>query len=351
MPEYLTHIIATDCRGGGPVSAQSTRVLCHGPRRIAPAMRALPALLIAVIVAFVVHAGSSLAEPPAAPPASTKAKTFADPEAAVEALVDAARANDEKALLRVLGVDARRLISSGDAVADNAERERFVTSYQESHSLVPDGDSALVLQVGKDGWPFPIPVVRDGSGWRFDTKAGQRELLARRIGGNELSAIQACLALVDAQREYWERSRENSPLSHYARRISSTKDQRDGLYWETSEGERPSPLGPQFAEAQRQGYNVTGGPGKPIPYHGYYYRILTAQGPDAAGGAYNYLARGQMIGGFALIAYPAQWGASGIMAFIVNHDGVVYQKNLGPNTAALAEAMKAFNPDSTWTKV
>ena len=240
---------------------------------------------------------------------------------------------------------------SGDAVADNAERARFVAAYDDAHALVPNGDQ-IVLQVGKDEWPLPIPLVEDGSSWHFDTAAGQQELLARRIGGNELSTIQACLAVVDAQREYWRRNPEHSPLLQYARRISSTAGKRDGLYWPTKPDEEVSPLGLRFAEAQRQGYTAArDARGKPLPYHGYYYRLLTAQGPDAPGGAYDYLVRGHLIGGFALVAYPAQWGASGIMTFLVNHDGVVYQKDLGPKTAAIAEAMKRFNPDTTWQRV
>jgi hypothetical protein len=254
-------------------------------------------------------------------------------------------------LLDILGSDARPIISSGDPSADNQERERFVASYDEAHSLVPGGDRATVLQVGKDEWPFPIPLVKEGSRWRFDARAGKDELLARRIGANELATIKACLAFVDAQREYWSRNPEQSPLLQYARRISSTKGKRDGLYWDTQDGEEPSPLGPRFAEAQRQGYLVGGRSGKPVPYHGYYYRILTAQGPAAPGGAYNYLVRGQLVGGFALVAYPAQWRVSGVMSFIVSHDGVVYQKNLGPDTAAIAGAMTRFNPDSSWKKV
>jgi len=288
---------------------------------------------------------------PAARAAAAKAggKVFASAEDAVTALVEALDKDDLKALMTILGPEARSLIFSGDDIADDQERNRFVKSYREAHSLLKGGDGTEVLQVGSDSWPFPIPIVKDAAGWRFDTRAGRDELLARRIGANELSAMQVCLAVVDAQREYWERNPERSAIPHYARRVSSTKGKRDGLYWESPAGSPPSPLGPAFAEAQRQGYDVKGG--KPIPYHGYFYRILTRQGPAAPGGAYDYLVRGQMMGGFALVAYPAQWGASGVMTFMVNHDGQLYEKNLGPQTTSIAEAMKEFNPDSTWQKV
>ncbi len=285
----------------------------------------------------------------AAPPPEVKSRLFPSPEDAVKAFVDALRADDLTTLIGILGSTARPLISSGDAMADNAERARFVAKYDEAHALMKAGDR-MVLQVGKDEWPLPIPLVREGSAWRFDTAAGREELLARRIGGNELAAIEVCLAFVDAQREYWRRNPSKAPLLHYASRITSTKGKRDGLYWPTKPGEEASPLGLLVAEAQRHGYGAKRS-GKPLPYHGYYYRILTAQGPDAPGGAYDYVVKGQLVGGVALVAYPAQWGVSGVMTLIINHDGVVYEKNLGPSTTAVAEAMKRFNPDSTWRKV
>ena len=314
-------------------------------RRVALSARLVVAMMT-LATAFLLAGGASFA---ATPPA-VAARAFPSPEAAATAFVEALRADDLKAMTAILGSSAERLISSGDPVADNEERERFVKEYDDVHALVGDGDR-VVIQVGKDQWPFPIPLVKTGSQWQFDAKAGQEELLARRIGKNELSAIQVALAIVDAQREYWRRNPQNALILQYARKINSTQGQRDGLYWPGKPGEDPSPLGPLVAEAQRQGYVGQGSGGKPVPYHGYYFRLLTAQGADAPGGAYDYLVRGQMIGGFALVAYPAQWGASGIMTFIVNHDGVVYEKNLGPKTAATAEAMKQFNPDATWRKV
>lgn len=293
--------------------------------------------------------GALLAVAASSHAAPAKQKTFASAEEAAAALVAAAKADDEKELLAILGPDARPILTSGDPVADEAARERFVASYEEAHKLTPAGDDTLVLETGKDEWPLPIPLVDTDKGWRFDTAAGKDEMLTRRIGKNELDAIQSCLAYVDAQREYHDLNPEKSAPPAYARYIASSKGKRDGLFWETQEGEPQSPLGPVFASARTQGYEPRHG--KSIPYHGYLFRVLTAQGPDAPGGAYDYVAHGKMIGGFALVAYPAEWGTSGVMTFLVNHDGVVYEKDLGPGTAKIAGAMKTFDPDETWTKV
>lgn len=276
---------------------------------------------------------------------------FVSPAEAVTALIEAVKAGDKPALLAILGQDGKAIISSGDETADRLARERFVQSYQEASRLTKDGDFRATLSVGKDDWPFPIPLVKRASGWRFDTAAGKEEILNRRIGQNELDVIQVCLAYVDAQREYYLRNPSGGGLLEYAQKFASAAGKRDGLHWEAKPGEEPSPLGSLVTTARREGY-AAGKPGAaPIPYHGYYYRILTAQGKNAAGGAYDYLARGHMIGGFALVAYPAQYASSGVMTFIVNHDGVVYQKDLGANTAAIAQAMTRFNPDATWKKV
>jgi hypothetical protein len=288
--------------------------------------------------------------------AQVKQQRFASAEDAAHALFAAVKTGDTKALLAVLGNDARPLINSGDPVADRTTRERFVQRYEESNSLVKTGDATMVLQVGKDNWPFPIPLVEKDGAWRFDSHAGAEEILDRRIGANEDAAIQACLAYVDAQREYYQHNPEGSTLLHYAQKIASTKGKRDGLFWETKDAEEPSPLGPAYAQARATGYREAGvaGAGSSATrnaYHGYYYKILTAQGPNAPGGAYDYVVRGQMIGGFALVAYPAVWDNSGIMTFIVNHDGVVFEKDLGPKTAAIAQKMKVFDPDNTWKRV
>jgi len=274
---------------------------------------------------------------------------FGSPEEAFRALITAVREHDTRALLTILGPGARPLVSSGDPVADRQAGERLVQAYDVANTIEA-GNGRVVLVVGKDGFPFPIPVVPDGPVWRFDTHRGQEEILARRIGRNELSAIQVCLAYTDAQREYYAEPRDGSGLLQFAQRLASSPGKHDGLYWETKAGEPPSPLGELVAHARAEGYGRERATG-PGTYHGYQYRILTAQGPDAAGGAYDYVANGKMIGGFAMVAFPARWGASGVMTFLVSHDGVVYEKNLGPDTARLARDLKQFNPDSTWRHV
>ena len=287
-----------------------------------------------------------------APPAfgaAVKQKTFVSAEEGVKALMEAVKKSDTNAMLAILGPEAKSLIESGDQVSDRAAGERFVKSYEESNKLVKSGDTKAVLEVGKDAWPFPIPLVKESAGWRFDSQEGKEEIINRRIGRNELDVIQVCLAIVDAEREYYQRDPDGDKLLQYAQKFISTKGKRDGLYWEAKSGEQPSPLGLLVARARGEGYKGAGG--KPVPYHGYYYKLLTGQGKDAPGGAYDYLVRGKMMGGFGVVAYPAQYGSSGIMTFIVNHDGVVYQKDLGAKTASVAQAMTKFNPDKTWTAV
>ena len=286
-----------------------------------------------------------------APPIASGAvaqRRFASIEEAAQALVDALKSGDQKAMLAILGEEGKSVVSSGDEAADRAARERFVTAYEEKH-VVDAGGGKVVLVVGSDGFPFPVPIVPDGPSWRFDTAAGKEEIVNRRIGRNELNTIQVCLAYVDAQREYYARDPDGDALLQYAKTFASSPGKRDGLYWPTNPGEPPSPLGPFVAKARGEGYSKRSS--APVPYWGYYFRILTAQGKDAPGGAYDYLAHGRLLGGFALVAYPAQYAVSGVMTFIVNQDGVVYQKDLGPNTAASARSMKQFNPDSTWQKV
>jgi hypothetical protein len=280
---------------------------------------------------------------------AVKQKTFSSPEEGVKALMEATKKNDTKAMLAILGPEAKSLIESGDQVSDRAAFERFVKSYEEANKLVKSGDTEMVLEVGKDEWPFPIPLVKETNGWRFDTQEGKEEIINRRIGRNELDVIQVSLAIVDAEREYYQRDPDGDKLLQYAQKFISTKGKRDGLYWETKPNEQPSPLGSLVAHARAEGYKGAGG--KPVPYHGYYYKLLNGQGKDAPGGAYDYLVRGKMMGGFGVVAYPAQYGSSGIMTFIVNHDGVVYQKDLGKNTPSIAQSMTKFNPDKTWTAV
>jgi hypothetical protein len=284
-----------------------------------------------------------------APAAAAKQQTFVSPDEAVKAFVAAVKAHDDKSMLAVLGAGAKKVIYSGDAVADRAGRERFAAAYDEANKLDLQGDAKAILSVGKDAWPFPIPLVKAGDAWRFDAKQGAEEILNRRIGRNELSTVQSLGAYVDAQREYYLANPSKDKLLQYAQKVVSSKGKRDGLYYPTSEGEPPSPLGQLYASATAAGYKGDA-QGKPIPYHGYYFRILKAQGPDAKGGAYDYVARGKMIGGFAMVAYPASYGSSGIMTFIVNHDGTVYEKDLGPKTAEIALKMAKFNPDKSWKK-
>ena len=273
---------------------------------------------------------------------------FASPDAAVDALAAAARSGDANAILKVLGPDGKPIVSSGDPVADSNIRQDFVSAYDAKHAIEMEGDGTQTLVIGDNDWSFPIPLVNKGGQWQFDTSAGLDEILRRRVGRNELSVIQVCLAYVQAQNEYSSLDPAGLGRGVYAQRIVSRPGKKDGLYWPSAEGEVPSPLGDLAAQAAAEGYK----PGStPIPYHGYYYRILTRQGATAPGGAYEYLARGKMIGGFALIAYPAEYGNSGIMTFMVNQDGTVFQKDLGANTAKLVREINSFSPDGTWTKV
>jgi len=282
--------------------------------------------------------------------AATEAqKSFASPEAGVTALVEAVQANDQPTLRAIFGPDGSKLLSSGDAVADEKSREVFLKAYGEANRLVHEGDQRATLVIGKDEWPMPIPLVQSKDGWRFDTRQGEKEILARRIGRNELAAIKVCLAIVDAEREYAALDLDGDGIPEYAPKFVSAPGKRDGLYWPTKADERLSPLGPLLAAAASEGYPGSGA--RPLaPYHGYVYRILTKQGKDAPGGAYDYFVKGKMIGGLAVIAYPARYGASGVMSFMVNHDGVVYEKNLGKNTGAIASKMTAFNPDASWKR-
>ncbi len=275
-------------------------------------------------------------------------ESYKTSDAAADALANAARTGDRAALIKVLGPDGADIASSGDPVADSDLRKRFVETFDAKHQVKMDGDAKATLIIGPDDFPVPIPLVRKGDAWQFDTAAGRQEILARRIGRNELDAIQSSLAYVDAQNDYAAKDRTGAGSGVYAQRIVSSAGKKDGLYWPASAGGDESPLGELIAEATRQGYKAGGGR---TPYHGYYFKILTRQGPDAHGGALDYVVNGKMIGGFALVTYPAEYRNSGVMTFIVNHDGVVYQKDLGPRTAELAERMTSFNPDQTWTKV
>ena len=279
---------------------------------------------------------------------ATAQQAFKTPDEAASALVSATKTDDRKAIVTVLGPDGNDIVSSGDEVADATTRQKFIAAYDAKHQIVVEGDDKAIVVVGQDDYPLPIPLVRKDGTWRFDTSAGREEILARRIGKNELDAIQSCLAYVDAQNDYAAKDRTGTGANTYAQRIVSQPGKKDGLYWPTSQGEDPSPLGELIAEATAQGYRVGGGR---APYHGYYFKVLTKQGAAAPGGELEYVVHGKMIGGFALVAYPAVYRNSGVMTFIVSHGGTVFQKDLGPDTTKLAERMASFNSDKTWQKV
>jgi hypothetical protein len=278
--------------------------------------------------------------------AANAQQSFKTTEEAADALVSTARAGDLKGLLTVLGRDGADIVSSGDAVADASARNRVVEAYDAKHQVVMEGTDKAVLVIGREDWPFPIPLVRKDGSWRFDTAAGREEILYRRIGRNELDAIETCLAYVDAQQDYAEQGVAGNAV--YAQRIVSRPGKKDGLYWPAQSSADESPLGELAASAAAEGYRVGQ---QRAPYHGYYYKVLTRQGPGAPGGAMDYVVRGRMIGGFALVAYPAEYRNSGVVTFLVNHQGNVYEKDLGPNTARIAAGMTAFNPDKTWRRV
>jgi hypothetical protein len=275
-------------------------------------------------------------------------RNFASPEEATQALVQAVKAHDRAGVLAVLGQDAASWISSGDTAADQAAIARFVDAYDARHQLArQDGKATLTL--GADDFPFAFPIVRKGERWHFDTAAGKLEMLARRIGENELSAIEVLQAIVDAQLDYASADRNGDGVPAYARKFLSSPGKHDGLYWPVEPGQPPSPAGELLARASSEGFKGKGG--KPEPYHGYYYRPLDRQGTHAPSGALDYVVGGRAIGGFAVVAYPARYGNSGIMSFIVNQDGKIYQADLGPNTQARALNMKAYDPGPGWTPV
>jgi Protein of unknown function (DUF2950) len=275
-------------------------------------------------------------------------KVFGSPEEAMKALAETAQSGDTKGMMAILGPEGEDIVSSGDTVADKEALERFVKAYQEKVDFVKEKEDRASVVVGNDNWPFPIPIVKKGEGWVFDTKAGREEVLNRRVGRNELNAIQVCLAYVEAQREYVSTDRERDGIIQYAQKFASDTYRRNGLYWEAAEGEIPSPLGPFAVKAAAEGYRRTGD--KPTPYHGYYFKILKGQGKDAPGGAFSYVINGHMVAGFALVAWPAEYAVSGVMTFIVNQNGTVYQKDLGPKTEAIVKAMTLYNPDRTWSR-
>jgi hypothetical protein len=291
----------------------------------------------AVIVLLAGFASPSVAQ-------QTGQKTFSSPEEASNALVTATQNNDEKAMLDILGPDGKQIVSSGDETEDAQNRANFTQKYQEMHRLVKEPDGTTVLYIGAHNWPLPIPLVSKGKAWYFDTEAGKEEILYRRIGRNEMSTIRVCQELVAAQKEF-----SSAQHGEYAGKIVSDEGQHNGLYWKVADAEPQSPIGPLVAAAVAEGYSKSPA-GAPTPYRGYYYRVLTRQGKNGPGGAKNYIVDGKMTGGFAFVAYPAEYKSSGVMTFIVNDDGMVYQKDLGKKTGALARAVKEYDPNSSWQK-
>jgi hypothetical protein len=293
-----------------------------------------------------------VALPAAVGAADPKQTTYASPDDAAKAFIDATEKGDTDAMMAILGPEGDRVVSSGDEVADKAARDRFVTAARRATRLEKVGDDKVILNVGADDWPLPIPIVKGPAGWYFDTAAGEDELVNRRIGANELGAIAVARTYVDAQRDYAAKDHDGSGVLKFAQRVSSSPNKQDGLYWPATAGAELSPLGPLVADAIKEGYKAkAGGQAAATPYHGYYFKVLTAQGAHAPGGAYSYVINGNMIAGFALVAWPAEWDSSGVMTFIVNQQGIVFQKDLGPDTDDIVAAMTRYDPDPSWTKV
>ncbi|HYQ60531.1 MAG TPA: DUF2950 domain-containing protein [Desulfatiglandales bacterium] len=288
----------------------------------------------------------------AAEPGAASQRYFASPEDALKALVGAVQSNDTAELDQIFGPGRRELVTD-DEVQDAARREAFARHLAEKTDLVKETDSRVILQIGNENWPFPIPIVKKDDRWFFDTEAGREEILNRHIGENELTAILVCRTYVKAQREYALKDWEGTGVLAYAQKLRSDPGRKDGLFWKTKPGGEVSPFGELVAQAWKEGYKKKKAAFREesTPFHGYYFRILTKQGKHAPGGKYSYIVNGNMVAGFALVAFPANWGKSGVMTFIVNQQGQVYQKNLGPETAKIAQEMKSYNPDSTWTIV
>lgn len=301
--------------------------------------------LLACVVTVVLFISASASDSQAAEVRQTR---FPSPDEAVQALVAAARADDLKTMLAILGPGSKDLISSGDSVADNASRDKFVASYDQKHSLEAGTVGTMILHIGVDDWPMPIPIVKKGKNWNFDIGKGKKEILHRRIGRNELHVIDVIDAYVDSQHEYASKDCQGGGKVEFAQRLISTPGSRNGLYWDAREGEQQSPLGPMVALASKEGYTAEG---NLSPFHGYYFKILKGQGKHAKGGAYKYVVKDKMILGFALVAYPAEYGNSGVMTFVVNQEGIIFEKNLGKNTRRFAEAITIYNPDKSWKRV
>ena len=304
-------------------------------------MNPIPSMLprVLVLTALCLLAATPALSQPAAQ------RLFDSPEAAADALVAAARADDQTALVQIFGAKHRDSIGTVDKARDRELRARFAKMAEEYQVLRPEDNGNITLVVGYEAWPFPIPLVKEGSGWRFHTEAGMQEVINRRVGENELAAIETLRAYGEAQRQYAAKPRDGTKVRQFAQKVRSSPGKQDGLYWaaDPAKGEEVSPAGPLIRDP---GTRVPG-----APYNGYYFKILTRQGPAAPGGAYSYLINGHLVAGYAMAAYPAQYGGTGVMTFLVNHYGIVYQKDLGPKTAQRAAAIREYNPDPTWTEV
>jgi Protein of unknown function (DUF2950) len=278
-------------------------------------------------------------------------RTFRAPEDAVRALTETTKAGNVDELVAIFGADGKELVASSDPATARKNREVFTAAMAERWRLEDQGSGGKVLVIGNEDWPFPVPLVKDGNDWRFDTAAGKEEVLTRRIGRNELAVIQVCRTYVNAQRIYAHYGHDGKPAGLYAKTFASDQGKQNGLYWPASHGQKRSPLGDLVAQAAAEGRSVGGGSAQSSPFYGYYFKILTAQGPAATGGAKDYISNGELSGGFALVAWPAQYDVTGIMTFIVNHDGVLHEQALGPDTDKVARTMTAYNPDASWSPV
>jgi len=330
------------------VDAAAAAADVDGDRRLTMAI--LQSWLLNVLAAGLLLAAAQV-QPSSAAESEQTQRSFASPEDAVTAFVAALRTHNEADLRAVLGPDADRVIDSGDRYADRELHNRFIALYDEKHTINQSTHRRAELDVGPDDWPLPIPIVEANGQWTFDTKAGAQTIVDRRVGRNELSAIRTLLACVDAEHDYFDRTKQATGTGVYATRLLSTPGRQDGLYWPVAEGETQSPLAPLIEAAQEAGYPGELAKGKPIPYEGYYFRILQAQGPNGDGGAKSYVHGGRMTGGFALVAWPAVFGSSGIMTFIAGPDGDVYQQDLGSKTGRIAPDIKTFDPDLDWSRV
>lgn len=278
-------------------------------------------------------------------------ESFSSPQEAVNALVQAMKASDKGRVMVILGPGVRDIIASGDETADREGREQFLRYYEEKNGFEKISDEREILTVGKENWPFPIPLIKKDARWVFNTEEGKEEIINRRIGRSELTAIGVCRSYVEAQREYASKDRDGDGILEYAQKLMSTEGEKDGLYWEAKEEEEKSPFGPLVAQAAQEGYKAARNSGTRAPYRGYFYKILKSQGKSAPGGIISYLVKKDMVKGFALLAYPAGYGTSGIMTFMVNQDGIVYEKDLGKDTEKIAQGMKVYDPDKSWKEV